>query len=362
MIIKKLTLNNFRNYASETYEYSPGLNVIVGPNAQGKTNSAEAIFLLCTGYSPRLKRDKQVIRYGENSATIAIEASALYGDINVDMSFFESGKKRIRINGVAISKVGELLGNVNAVFFHPGELKLVQEGPEDRRRFLDISLSQMNKRYFYALKRYNEVVSHRNSLLKNDNRELILDTIRLWDEQLIDSAKVIINERNKFIKLLQPYCREAHSFITNGQEELSVEPSLSYGETEEEIIECLKNGLTQRLEKDIILGYTTFGPHRDDLKVFLNGEELKAFGSQGQIRTCALSLKLAELEIFNKRFGEYPLLILDDALSELDVKRQKRLIERIRNIQTIITLTKIDEDVFGGEKYKRFDVSGGMIK
>ncbi|MGN0819571.1 MAG: DNA replication/repair protein RecF [Christensenellaceae bacterium] len=361
MIIKKLTLNNFRNYVSETYEYSPGLNVVVGPNAQGKTNSAEAIFLLCTGYSPRMKRDKQVIRYGESMANIAVEATALYGDINVDMTFSESGKKRIRINGVAISKVGELLGNVNAVFFNPGELKLIQESPEDRRRFLDISLSQMNKRYFYALKRYNEVLMRRNSLLKNDNRDLILDTIRLWDEQLVENAKVIITERNKFIKLLQPYCKEAHSFITQGEEELAVEPSLCYGDDEEEIVLSLTNGLIERLEKDIILGYTTFGPHRDDLKITLNGEDVKTFGSQGQARTCALSLKLAELEIFNKRFGEYPLLILDDALSELDVSRQKRLIERIKNIQTIITLTKIDEDVFGNEKYKRFDVLSGKI-
>ncbi len=360
MVVKNLTLKNYRNYQSEIFEYSDGINIIVGKNAQGKTNSSEAIFMLCTGYSPRVKKDKQVIRYGEETAEISAVAVSLYGSVKVDMKFYLSSKKRIRINEVAIAKVGELLGNINSVFFNPSELKLIQESPEDRRRFMDISLSQMNKRYFYALKKYNDVLSHRNSLLKNEDRQLIFDTINLWDAMLIESATEIILERNSFIKRLAPFASQAYSYIGDG-EKLVVEPSKVYGETKEEIIKFLENGLKERLERDIILGYTTIGPHRDDLKITLDDEDIKSFGSQGQQRTAALSLKIAELEIFKARFGEYPLLILDDALSELDVDRQKRLLKRIEGIQTIITCTKVDEEVFENVDYKVFKIEGGKI-
>lgn len=360
MLVKNLTLKNYRNYVDETFTYGEGLNIVCGKNAQGKTNSAEAIFMLCTGYSPRVKRDKQVIRYGEDSAEISAVAEALYGSVTVDMKFYQSAKKRIRINGVAITKVGELMGNINSVFFNPGDLKLVQESPEDRRRFMDISLSQMNKRYFYALKKYNNVLAQRNSLLKNENRNLILDTVRLWDVQLVENATEIICERNRFISLLAPFALEAHAEIADG-EKLIVESGKYYGENPEEIKENLTKQLSERIERDVILGYTTVGPHRDDLKLTLGGEDIKLYGSQGQQRTASLSLKLAELEIFKNRFGEYPLLILDDAMSELDVNRRKRLLKRIGGIQTIITCTKVDPEVFDGFDYKKIVVDGGRI-
>lgn len=360
MVIKNLTLKNYRNYQSEKFDYGEGINVIVGKNAQGKTNSAEAIFMLCTGYSPRVKKDKQVIAYGSETAEICAEALSIYGKCKVEIKFYQSAKKRILINDVAITKVGELMGNINSVFFSPNELKLIQESPEDRRRFMDISLSQMNKRYFYALKKYNDVLAHRNSLLKNEDKQLIYDTINLWDAQLIESAVVIIMERNSFISKLAPFATEAYYYVGDG-EKLVVEPSKIYGESKEEIEEFLKKSLQERLERDLILGYTTIGPHRDDLKITLNDEDIKVFGSQGQQRTAALALKIAELEIFKARFDEYPVLILDDALSELDEGRQKKLLKRIEGIQTIITCTKIDSEVFDGFNYKVFNVEGGKI-
>lgn len=360
MKVKNLHLKNYRNYEEETFTYGDGLNIVCGKNAQGKTNSAEAIFMLCTGYSPRVKKDKQVIRYGEESAQIVAEAESDYGLVKVEMRFYQSARKKILINEVPIAKIGELMGNINSVFFNPNELKLIQESPEDRRRFMDVSLSQMNKRYFYALKTYNEVLSHRNSLLKSEDRNLIIDTIRLWDEQLIESAITIITERNNFISKLAPYAKASHAELSDG-EILTVEPIKEYGTTRDEIREFLKRSLIERLERDIILGYTTIGPHRDDLKITLNGEDIKVYASQGQQRTAALSLKLSELEIFKDRFSEYPLLILDDALSELDITRQRRLLKKVEGIQTIVTCTNTPSEVFGGFDYKKILVEGGKI-
>lgn len=219
----------------------------------------------------------------------------------------------------------------------------------------------MNKKYFYALKNYNDVLAHRNSLLKENDRSLIMDTIKLWDSQLSDNATIIIKCRNEFIRQLTPFAVESHSIITDGKEHLEVEPTWDSLANDDEIKETMLKNLNDRLERDMILGYTSVGPHRDDLKISLNGDDIKLFGSQGQQRTASLSLKLSELQIFKARFNEYPLLILDDALSELDERRQKCLLNAIKDVQTIITCTSIDKDIFSGVEYKRFNVDGGKI-
>ena len=359
MYIESLELKNFRNYAEEKFSFSSGVNVITGKNAQGKTNCAEAVFYLCTGYSPRATRDKQVIRYGESSARITGRAATAYGTVNVDLTFLPD-KKNVRINGVETLKMGELLGNINSVFFNPGELKLIQESPEDRRRFLDISLSQMDKKYFYALQRYKKILSQRNTLLKDENKDLIRDTLPIWDVQLANSAAVIVKARNEFLRLLSPYAKDAHGFITDGAEELEVSAGYRYEGGEEQIAEQIIEDLKESLEKNIALGYTTVGPHRDDLKIKINGEDVKIYGSQGQQRTAALSLKLAELEVFNFRFREYPVLLLDDALSELDSSRRGRVLKRTEGVQTIITCTE-EDDGFKNMEYKKFEISAGRI-
>ncbi len=361
MFIKKLQLNNFRNYESEIYEFSDGINLIMGKNAQGKTNCAEAVFLLATGFSPRARRDKQVILYGEAYAEISATAQSRYGTLSSKIQYYKDSNKKVTINGIETKKVGELLGNIFAVFFSPTELKLIQESPEDRRRFIDISISQLSKRYFYALSKYKKILEQRNNLLKNPDRDLVLDTLPIWDEQLALYAGEVIFLRNDFISKLSPAAQKAHAFITDGKETLKVTGASSYQGDAKEIALEIKQALADTVERDLVLGYTTVGPHRDDLKITLNGEDVRVFGSQGQQRTAALSLKLAELDIYNQHFGEYPILILDDAMSELDKSRQQRLLKLISGVQTIVTCTHVDEDVFDGLECKKFVVEGGKI-
>lgn len=361
MFVKKLTLNNFRNYKKEEFEFSNGLNIVVGQNAQGKTNAAEAVFLLATGYSPKVKRDKQVVRYGEKTCEIFATASTNFGEISSKIEYFADSNKKITVNGQETKKVSDLLGNLFAVFFNPGELKLVQESPEDRRRFLDISISQINKQYFSALNVYKKILTQRNNLLKEKDKELIFDTLPVWDEQLALYATDIILARKNFVKKLAPFAKKAHSYITDGKEDLEVSLAGKYSDARDEVFENLKSALLENMEKDVILGYTTVGPHREDLKIMVSGEDVRNYGSQGQQRTAAISLKLAELEIYKENFGEYPVLILDDAMSELDLSRQKRLLEATSSVQTIVTCTHIDERVFGGREYKIFKIEGGKI-
>lgn len=362
MQISTLKLKNFRNYENQELTFSSGLNILTGFNAQGKTNALEAIFFLCTGYSPRANKDRLVIKNGETEAEISAKATSIYGDVSVRIIFDKNDKKRIFINEIEVLRIGELLGNIHSVFFNPSELKLVQETPEDRRRFMNISLSQMSKNYFYALQRYNKILAQRNNLLKDPDLEMVKETIPIWDEELTKYASKIIFERNKFILTLSPKAQEKHAFLSGDLENLVINTESGYSGTEEEIKNALKKDLKSALMKDLKLGFTTVGPHRDDLKFTLNGIDLKAYGSQGQQRTTALSLKLAEAEIFKERFNEYPILLLDDVLSELDKKRQKRLIEATKNIQTIFTATGVDYSVFKGMTYQKATIENGKVK
>ena len=361
MFVKSLSLKNFRNYTAENFEFSEGVNVVVGRNAQGKTNCAEAAFLLATGFSPRVTKDKQVVRYGEKSAEISAQAQSRYGAVNVKMNFFERDKKKITVNGVELKRVAELMGNVYAVFFNPDELRLIKESPEDRRRFIDVSISQRSKNYYNSLLRYKKIVSQRNNLLKEEDHGIILDTLPVWDEQLSFYAADMIAERNEFCKMLSPLAAAAHAFMTDGAEELSVGYTGKYGGSREDIQSAYLEHLKENYERDIAVGFTLSGPHRDDLKISITGEDVRAFSSQGQQRTAAISLKLAELEIFKERFGEYPLLILDDAMSELDPFRQKKLLKKIDGVQTIITCTGIDDYIFADTPYKKFVIESGKI-
>ena len=361
MFLKKLSLKNFRNYAKETFEFSSGVNVVCGRNAQGKTNSAEAAFMIATGFSPRVTKDKQVIKYGESSAEISAEAVSDYGTVSVKMEFFGGEKKKITVNGVEIRRVAELLGNVFAVFFNPDELKLIKESPEDRRRFMDVSISQRSRGYYNSLLRYKKIIAQRNNLLKDEDKGLVFDTLPVWDEQLSFYAADIIFERNLFTEKLAPLSKEAHLYLTGGQEVLEVSSTSKYHGEREKIQREYYEHLKENYERDVAVGFTLSGPHRDDLKITINGEDVRAFSSQGQQRTAAISLKIAELEIFKERFGEYPLLILDDAMSELDLQRQQRLLDRIEGVQTIITCTEFDERIFDSSLHNKITISGGRI-
>lgn len=362
MYIEKLTLKNYRNYEKAEFNFNSGINILVGDNGQGKTNCAEAIFYLCTGYSPKATRDKQLIKDGEESFNINCNAISRYGTVSVDISYNTKTEKSIKVNGVPLKKIGELMGNVNSVFFNPSELKLIKESPEDRRRFMDIAICQTSKTYFYALQKYRKILEQRNNLLKNPDREVIFETLPLWDDQLCTYAEIIVNERKEFLNKLCPHAKQIHNFLTGGKEELELSFELSYVEEGLSVKDSLVKALSEKYEKDIVLGYTSVGPHRDDIKIKLNGIDVRIYGSQGQQRTSALSLKLAELEIFNEKFNEYPVLILDDALSELDKSRRKKLLEMVSGMQTIITCTEFTDELPNESKVKYFEIENGVIK
>ena len=278
MFIKSLSLKNFRNYQDERICFSDGINILTGANAQGKTNAAEAIFFLCTGYSPRANKDRLVIKNGEDAAEIAGVASSNYGDVSVKIQFNKADGKNIFINGVEVLKIGELLGNINSVFFNPSELKLVQESPEDRRRFLNVSLSQMSKNYFYALQRYNKILSQRNNLLKDPDYFLVRETLPVWDQQLCRQAAVIIKYRNEFLSELSPIAEQKHALLSDGKETLKMKTESGYSGDQEQIALSMYEDLKAGLERDMRLGYTSIGPHRDDIKFTLNGDDVRVFG------------------------------------------------------------------------------------
>ena len=358
MVIKKLSLHNFRNYEDETFFFGEGLNVLTGKNAQGKTNCAEAVYYLCTGSSLRIRHDRQLIRHGETAASISAEALSRFGSVSLRADIYES-RRELYVNGNKLTRAVDLLGNMNAVFFSPGELRLIQDGPDERRRFLNLSISQTSREYCTALLRYQKILDQRNNLLKNHDISLIFETLPVWDEQLATYAARIVFRRRAFLKQLSPLACEAHSFLTDGAEILSVGAE-EREETEEQIRERLIREFDNSRERDLRLGFTTVGPHRDDVKISIDGDEARGFASQGQARTAALSLKLAELSIFRDITGEAPVLILDDVMSELDLPRRKKLLSRIRDVQCILTCTHAERVLYGAECNK-IRIQGGKI-
>ncbi len=358
MVIKKLRLVNFRNYEEETFSFTDGINVLSGKNAQGKTNCAEAVFYLCTGSSLRIKHDKQLIRHGAPCANVCAETQSRFGKISLEADIYEN-RRELRVNGNKISRAVDLLGNMNSVFFSPGELRLIQDGPDERRRFLNLSISQTSKNYCTALLRYNKILDQRNNLLKDRDVPMILETLPVWDEQLAAYAAVVVLKRREYLKRLTVYAEEAHAFLTDGAEKLSLGDKCRE-ETEEEIKARLIRELAAAYERDIRLGFTSVGPHRDDIKISIDGTDARGFASQGQTRTAALSLKLAELEIFKELAGEPPVLILDDVMSELDLPRRKKLLKRVGGVQCILTCTHAERVLYGAETNK-IRIQGGKI-
>ncbi len=345
MIINSLKLVNYRNYDNFTFKFDKGINVLVGKNAQGKTNIIEAIFYAVIGRSFKTSKDKDIIKWGENRAYLCGEFSKKYRDEKIEIFFDENKKKTIKVDEIAIHKIGELMGVTNAVFFSPDELKLVKESPEERRRFMNIDISQTDKRYFYMIGRYEKVLASRNKLLKSTSDiNVIKETIDIWDRALSELAEKIYIERKKFIDELSPFAKLAHQYISGGKENLEIKYISSFDGS---YSDKMAKYLAKNLEKDFRLGYTTVGVHRDELDIYLNGTEVKNFGSQGQQRTVALSMKLAELEIIKNRVGEYPILLLDDVFSELDKDRRKRLLNFTSKTQTIITCTDISDNIEG---------------
>jgi len=369
---------NFRNYRRQDVQFQEGLNVISGANAQGKTNLLEAVYLCCVGRSARTPRDKELIMWGAESSKVTLRFEKRGGDGQIEIYLAPNSNKRLLINGIPISRIGELMGELRCVFFSPDELSIVKDGPSDRRRFLDISISQLSRPYFYLLGRYNKILSQRNKLLKGGDSRSLTDTLPVWDAQLAEHGAKIIYHRRKFIEKLSPLLKKEYAYLTfetieelkaadgsptntaDTKEEISIVYDGIDGETPEEIRAEFLKELEDKRNRDIKNGFTGAGPHKDDFCLKAGSMDLTAFGSQGQQRTAALSLKLAELEMFAAATDEYPILLLDDVMSELDLSRQARLLKKAstRGVQTLLTCTHLE---LTPEKFAAFTVENGKI-
>ena len=358
MILQEVVLNNFRNYALQTVRLGAGTNVFFGNNAQGKTNFLESVRYMSIGKSMRTSREKELIKWNEDCARI--KATVKSGNVSkrLDITLPQQKSKMVKINSVPITKMGELMGVVATVLFSPDEIGIIKNAPADRRRFIDISLCQLSKAYFYALNRYNKILLQRNTLLKSGRADE--NSLAVWDLQLVGEGTRIAKSRAGFVKRLETLAKENHSFLSSDREELTLEYEGITGESSEEISQKMLDALKQDREKDLKQGYTHSGIQTDDLKVSVNGTDIRKFGSQGQQRTASLSLKMAEVDLYYQEKGEYPILLLDDVFSELDKTRQQRLLEKIKGLQTIITCTHFEFN--GVDDIRYFKVNSGTIE
>ncbi len=362
MYITKVELQDFRNYEKLNIEFHPNVNLILGNNAQGKTNLIEAIYLSSLGKSFRTSNDQEMIKFDTNFFRIKIQAEKKNEDVCVEMAVSKEGKA-VKINGHKIKKISELLENVYIVVFSPEDLKIVKEEPEKRRKFIDRELCQIRPMYFNNLSKYKKVLIQRNTMLKEKSPKRSL--LEVWDYELAEYGCKIIKQREQFIKKLDIISGEIHKNITNGKEKLLIqyESNVPCKNTLKEQKDIFLEKLTMNLERDLLRRNTSVGPHRDDLRITVNDIDIRKYGSQGQQRTAALSLKLAEIMLIKEETEEDCILLLDDVLSELDEERQNYLINSLSNIQLFITSAELSEKVKSTlPEGKTFYVLNGQIK
>lgn len=358
MIIKSLELLDYRNYESLQMNFDKGINILYGENAQGKTNILESIYVCATTKSHRGSKDKEMIRFDKEDSHIRLYIEKNEIEHRIDIHLKRNKTKGAAIDCIPIKKSSELMGMVNVVFFSPEDLAIIKNGPAERRRFMDMELCQLNKVYLHDISNYNKVVNQRNNLLKQAYyQESLKETLDVWDEQLVRYGMKVIREREKFIETLNELICPIHRKLSGNRENLRIryEPSIDELGFEEELF--------LRRENDLKLKTTTVGPHRDDMGFYINDINVRKFGSQGQQRTAALSLKLAEIDLVKLLIKDTPILLLDDVLSELDSFRQNYLLESIRQIQTVITCTGLDEFIqnrFNIDKI--FKVKDGIVE
>lgn len=359
MFIKKLMLINYRNYEKLDINFGKGVNVFIGDNAQGKTNILESIYYCAFAKSHRTTRDRELINWNNHEAYISLGIAKERLDKKIDIKILKDGKKAIKVNSIKINKIGELFGIFNVVMFSPEDLKIVKDSPGVRRRFIDMELCQLNKKYYYNIVQYNKVLNERNVVLKN--RNLSEDMLDIYDEQLSSYGEYVIKERLKYIDKLNHYGKKVHKDITSNKENIE----FKYQSTIKDLSKVKENfyeALKKNRKKDIEKGISTIGPHRDDFSIFINNVDIKSFGSQGQQRTAVLTIKFASLRIIKEITNEYPVLLLDDVLSELDFSRKRYILSTIGEIQTIITCTGI-EDIcnYLDSNSKIFKVKNGIV-
>lgn len=341
MFVKQIVLKNFRNYQNEVFSFDKGLNIIFGKNAQGKTNLVEAIYFCSIGKSFKTNKDLHLINHNCNEAKINLCVEKNNGTTDIEILLTKNQKKSIKVNELVLKKIVDLYGNLTVVFFGPDNLKLIKDAPQDRRKFMDIALSQLSKRYFNLLIRYQKILQERNTLLKNkQDLQTIKETIFVWNNQLAETAKDIIYQRIEFIKNLEIYAKKALSYLSNNQENLHLGYMGIIGNSPQEIKEKILKELNETFETDLKNGSTSIGPHRDDIKILVNEQDVKFYGSQGQQRTVAISMKLAERELIYQKTKQMPIMILDDVFSELHETRKQKLIKFLEKGQTFITTTQ----------------------
>ena len=359
MFIKRLQMLNYRNYNVLDISLGPHVNVFMGDNAQGKTNILEGIYYCAFARSHRTSKDRELINWNSDNALLSVTVGRERLDKRIDISILKDGKKAIQINKIKIKKIGELFGNFNVVMFSPEDLKIIKDSPGVRRKFIDMELCQLNPKYYYNLVQYNKVLNERNSILRN--RNINKDILDVYDMQLVEFGYNIVMQRINYINKLNQYSKQIHNDITSGKENIEFK-YVSTIRNLENIKESFYSQLEKNRSKDIDKGLTSVGPHRDDFMVFINEIDTKSYGSQGQQRTAVLTIKFSSLKIIKELTGEYPVLLLDDVLSELDFSRKRYILSTIGEIQTIITCTGI-EDLYEylDDKSKVFKVKDGAI-
>lgn len=361
MYVKYLNLVNFRNYENINLELCDGTNVFQGDNAQGKTNILESIYYSSVGKSHRTNKDKELISWEHSETYINAYVVKKRLDKKLNIKLFKDGKKAININSIKISKLQELVGVLNVVMFSPEDLNIVKDSPAFRRKFLDIELCKLDKKYYYCLAAYKKVLNERNVILKKYS--VNMDMLDVYDIRLAEFGSYIIRQRLDYIEKLNEFSKSIHVDITQGKETIKFNYLMQLRSTDnlqENLYDLIKNNRNKDLEKRI----TSIGPHRDDFSILINNMDVKTYGSQGQQRTSVLTIKFASLHIIKNLIGEYPLLLLDDVLSELDTKRQEYILKSIHGIQTLITCTGISDIKrhLEGNNMKIFNVDKGMVE
>ena len=347
MYIKRLKIKDFRNYEVLDLEFDKKVNIIIGSNAQGKTNLLESVYISSLGRSFRTSKDTDMIRFGSDRSIIDMVYNKDLGDMDINIIIYKDHKKTVKIDGVKIKKTSQLLDNVYIVIFSPDDLKIVKDEPEKRRKFIDKELCQIKPSYYDNLSNYKKVLLERNTYLK----EMTVDPemLDIWDMQLADYGSRIMIQRNAFIDEISEISKRIHLGITNDKEILSLkyDPNIEFSDDLKKQKDIFYKKLKDSFDNDMKMRTTTRGPHKDDLDFFIETDDNKInarnFGSQGQQRTAALSLKLAEIDIIKKETGEDPILLLDDVLSELDLERQEYLIKTLSFNQLFITTAEMQE-------------------
>ncbi|WP_339060744.1 DNA replication/repair protein RecF [Tepidibacillus marianensis] len=369
MFLTHLHLKNYRNYSELELDFDQRINIFQGNNAQGKTNIIEAINFLALSKSHRTSKEKELVQWGQSFSVIKGDVKRTVGDIYLEIQISSKGKKA-KVNSLEQKKLSNYIGALNVILFAPEDLTLVKGSPQYRRKFLDVEIGQIQPSYLYHLTQYQKVIQQRNNLLKDftKDKKNRLEMLEIWNLQMVEHGTKVIMKRLNFLRKLERRAQEIHDGITDGIENLQIKYKSSMAidsemNSETEIQKQYENLIKKNSMQELIRGTSLIGPHRDDLNFYINQIDVQSYGSQGQQRTTALSLKLAEIELIHEEIGEYPILLLDDVLSELDKKRQTHLIKTIENkVQTMITTTTTEGiDLNHLDQSTTFYVSMGKV-